>query len=138
MDKVDVSDRAREAAAEWCASQPFPSKQAEAPMIAAGGYDHHTLVQAFARFERETLERAAVWQSIETFDEPTACGNSSGVLIAEADGTVGEAYHRNYGGEDDGWWWINTSWGDYPEPDRPTPSHWQPLPAPPRALEQQP
>ncbi len=54
-----VSDRAREAAAEWCADQPFPSKQAEAPAIREGSYDHHSLVQAFARFEAEIREECA-------------------------------------------------------------------------------
>lgn len=33
-----------------------------------------------------------------------------------------------FGDDDDGWWWANTSWGDYPEPDRPTPTRWMPLP----------
>jgi len=43
-----VTEADRTAASIWCASQPFPSKQAEAPMIARGEYDHHSLVQAFA------------------------------------------------------------------------------------------
>src|SRR5688500_16122800 len=55
------------------------------------------------------------WQPIETFNEPTAL--SYGVLVADTDGDVGEAYFRNFGDEDDGWWWVNTSWGDYPAPD---------------------
>lgn len=72
------------------------------------------------------------WRPIEAFTEPTAPSSGSGVIIAGADGTVGEAYFRNYGDEDDGWWWVNTSWGDYPEPDRPNnPTHWMPLPEPP-------
>lgn len=49
----------REAAADWCEAQPFPSKQAEAPAIRAGEYDHHSLVQAFAAHRRAALEEAA-------------------------------------------------------------------------------
>ena len=59
MDKlIEVMQADRNAAAEWCAGQPFPSKQAEAPMIAKGEYDHHSLVQAFAR--HRIAERAAI------------------------------------------------------------------------------
>lgn len=79
----------------------------------------------------EELERALEWQPIETFAEPTGLSSGDGVLIAEKDGTVGEAYCRNFGDADDGWWWANTSWGDYPTPDRPIPTHWRPLPEPP-------
>jgi hypothetical protein len=71
------------------------------------------------------------WQPIETFAEPTALSSGDGVLIACHDGTVGEAYCRNFGDESDGWWWVNTSWGDYPTPDRPEPDKWMPLPAAP-------
>jgi hypothetical protein len=73
------------------------------------------------------------WQPIATCTEPTALSSGNGVLVAEADGTVGEAYYRNFGDDSDGWWWINTSWGDYPEPSRPRPTHWRALPAPPDA-----
>jgi hypothetical protein len=73
------------------------------------------------------------WQPIATFTEPTALSSGNGVLVAEADGTVGEAYYRNFGDDSDGWWWINTSWGDFPEPSRPRPTHWRALPAPPDA-----
>lgn len=50
---TEPSAEAREAAANWCEAQPFPSKQAEAPAIRDGSYDHHSLVQAFARFEAQ-------------------------------------------------------------------------------------
>ncbi|QQN73909.1 hypothetical protein [Croceicoccus sp. YJ47] len=59
QEKLPVSQAARDAASDWCKSQPFPSKQAEGPMIREGSFDHHSLAQAFARFERETLGRAA-------------------------------------------------------------------------------
>lgn len=71
------------------------------------------------------------WLDIDTFAEPTSLSSGDGVLIACINGDVGEAYYRNFGDDSDGWWWSNTSWGDYPEPDRPTPVKWQPLPAPP-------
>jgi hypothetical protein len=71
------------------------------------------------------------WLPIETFNEPTALSSGEGVLIADAEGWVGEAYFRNFGDDSDGWWWVNTSWGDYPDPDRPTPTHWRPLTPPP-------
>lgn len=74
----------------------------------------------------------ADWQPIETFAEPTALSSGSGVLVASEDGPVGEAYYRNFGDDDDGWWWANTSWGDYPTPDRPNPTHWMPLPEAPK------
>lgn len=77
------------------------------------------------------------WQPIETFDEPTSPGSGDGVLVADRNGTVGEAYFRNFGDRDDGWWWANTNWGDYPEPDRPdNPTHWRPLPEPPASGEE--
>lgn len=73
------------------------------------------------------------WQPIETFAEPTAPSSGSGVLVVDADGTVGEAYFRNYDDDDSGWWWANTSWGDYPEPERPNnPTHWMLLPEQPQ------
>lgn len=77
------------------------------------------------------MSDTADWKSIDTFEEPTARSSGTGVIIADADGEVGEAYFRNFGDEDDGWWWINTGWGDYPEPPRPSPTHWMPLPPPP-------
>ena len=86
----------------------------------------------------ELVERIeGVWQDIETFAEPTALSSGEGVLIACRDGSVGEAYFRNFGDVDDGWWWSNTSWGDYPEPDRPSPVAWTPLPPPPSVLGKQ-
>ena len=86
----------------------------------------------------ELVERIeGMWQDIETFAEPTALSSGEGVLIACRDGSVGEAYFRNFGDVDDGWWWSNTSWGDYPEPDRPSPVAWTPLPPPPSVLGKQ-
>lgn len=58
----------RDAAADWCESQPFPSKQAEAPMIRAGEYDHHSLVSAFVAHreaERATLQATVERQAAE-------------------------------------------------------------------------
>ena len=60
QEKLPVSQADRDAAADWCKSQPFPSKQAEGPMIREGSFDHHSLAQAFARLERETLERVVL------------------------------------------------------------------------------
>jgi hypothetical protein len=57
MTDLPVSQAAREAAATWCEAQPFPSKQAEASAIRDGSYDHHSLAQAFARFEHCLRER---------------------------------------------------------------------------------
>ena len=73
------------------------------------------------------------WQPIETFREPTSLSSGNGVIIADANGQVGEAYFRNFDDEDRGWWWANTTRGDYPEPDRPAEpvKAWMPLPAPP-------
>jgi hypothetical protein len=89
----------------------------------------HALASRTPSLDREVVDQ---WQPIETFAEPTAPSTGNGVIIADADGTVGEAYFRNHGDSDDGWWWVNTSWGDCPEPERPTsPTHWRPLPAPP-------
>jgi Lar family restriction alleviation protein len=51
---LPVTQADRDAAADWCASQPFPSKQAEAPLIREGSYDHHSLAQAFARYRLAT------------------------------------------------------------------------------------
>lgn len=75
------------------------------------------------------------WQPIET-----APKDKTGVIIAcpsmrvRGEWVVGEAYFSpdEYG---DGWWWANTSPGDYHsspiiETNNP-PTHWQPMPAPP-------
>lgn len=59
MDEVKVTQSIRDAAADWCKSQPFPSKQVEAVSIRAGEYDHHSLVQAFARFDAQSREDGA-------------------------------------------------------------------------------
>lgn len=56
---LEVTQADRDAAADWCVSQPFPSKQAEAPMIRAGEYDHHSLVQAFARHRLASTSNSA-------------------------------------------------------------------------------
>lgn len=81
--------------------------------------------------DNTTGQGRGAWQPIETFTEPTAMESGCGVLVASIDGEVGEAYFRNFDDDDRGWWWANTSWGDYPEPHRPQPTHWQPLPDPP-------
>lgn len=47
---IEVGSAERAAAASWCASQPFPSKQVEAKAIALGEHDEHSLVQAFALY----------------------------------------------------------------------------------------
>lgn len=107
------------------------------------GDDLHSRIEAASTLRTQedriaTLERerdARQWQPIGTFDEPTALSSGNGVLIADSDGTVGEAYFRNFDDDDRGWWWANTSWGDYPDPSRPTkPTHWKPLDEPPSLL----
>jgi hypothetical protein len=104
----------------------------ELPEVSRQRREIATLKQARA----EAIEQAADggWLPIEAFDKPTAPSSGCGVLVADADGTVGEAYYRNFDDDDDGWWWSNTSWGDYPKPSRPTPTHFRPLPPPPRSL----
>jgi hypothetical protein len=67
------------------------------------------------------------WQLIET-----APKDGMPVLVVW-DGIVGEAH---YCGDEDtrdpGWWWANTSPGDYhAERLSPDPTHWMPLPPPP-------
>lgn len=92
--------------------------------------DARTILEALATPQQaEAVEALREWRPIETFAEPTTLSSGNGVLVADKDGTVGEAYFRYFADEDDGWWWSNTSWGDYPEPDRPNPTHWMPLPA---------
>jgi len=120
----------------------FDSNQREAPLGLAEAVTSLEELLPYpdpvvhARVERilTALRPSQGWQPIETFSEPTSLSSGNGVLVASDDGTVGEAYFRNYGDYSDGWWWANTSWGDYPEPDRPTPVAWQPLPAPPEKL----
>jgi hypothetical protein len=68
------------------------------------------------------------WRPIETHD-----GSNKPVFICSGE-NVGEAYFRSLDDEDDGWWWANTTWGDYPYPDRPQPSLWMPLPPIPSSL----
>jgi hypothetical protein len=68
------------------------------------------------------------WRPIETHD-----GSNKPVFICSGE-NVGEAYFRSIDDEDDGWWWANTTWGDYPYPDRPQPSLWMPLPPIPSSL----
>lgn len=75
-----------------------------------------------ARAEKAEKERE--WRPIETAPKAKC------VLVALSDGYVGEAYSRNEGDEDDGWWWGNTSPGDYTaEKISPEPTHWMPLPS---------
>lgn len=57
---IDVTQADRDVAADWCASQPFPSKQAEAPMIVAGEWGHHSLTQAFARHRIAAEQRGMI------------------------------------------------------------------------------
>jgi len=65
MSEPTVTQADRDAAADWCASQPFPSKQVEAPSIRDGNHDHHSLVQAFARHREQALAEG-VAKGIET------------------------------------------------------------------------
>ncbi len=53
MTALKVSQRAREAAADICVAAELR------PLIRSGEHDVHVYVDAFARFEAETLERAA-------------------------------------------------------------------------------
>jgi hypothetical protein len=55
----EITQADRDAAADWCESQPFPSKQVEAPMIRLCEYDHHSLVQAFAAHRIASTTEAA-------------------------------------------------------------------------------
>lgn len=96
--------------------------------------DADAVARAITALCAQPSNEAEGWRDIATFAEPTALSSGNGVLVAEEEGTVGEAYYRNYGDGSDGWWWANTSWGDYPEPDRPIPTRWRPLPAAPAAL----
>ncbi len=65
------------------------------------------------------------WQKIETMPEDEWC------LIAVQDGTVGEASMlRNDDGEPVYFWA-----GNIPVHSKHTPTHWMPLPAPPRGEE---
>lgn len=73
----------RDAAADWCEAQPFPSKQAEAPAIRAGEYDHHSLVQAFAAHRCAALEEALAQQPC-TAENP----NESDYELGRFDGII--------------------------------------------------
>jgi hypothetical protein len=124
---------------QWCITHNCPTFHNGGSEAFKGYPNEAYAITAWnTRFDTErnaTLERenaAQEWQPIETFAEPTALSSGEGVLVACADGTVGEAYYRNFDDEDAGWWWANTSWGDYPESGRPIlPTHWMPLPEPP-------
>lgn len=127
---AELIERLRRADRDWYVpgeSYPILSAAADAwikevrPLLSA----------ALERLTQPASDAVERWQQMNTFAEPTAMSSTCGVLVATADG-VGEAYFRNFGDESDGWWWANTSWGDYPEPDRPEPVAWQPLPEPPR------
>ena len=64
------------------------------------------------------------WQPIES-----APKDGPPVLIATADGFVGEArYHE----DEDGWWWANTHPTDATDGSAERPTHWMPLPDPPK------
>jgi Lar family restriction alleviation protein len=116
----------RELARIWTKVEAIRAKQKAKPTGSALPIALSTPTDATA------VEDEREWRPIETFAEPTALSSGCGVLVADEDGTVGEAYFRNFDDSDNGWWWANTSWGDYPEPTRPAPTHWQPLPMPPR------
>lgn len=70
MTTIKPTQRDREAAADWCEAQPFPSKRSEAPMIRSGEYDHHSVAQAFARHAvaERAIERAAIVEWLRTDD----------------------------------------------------------------------
>jgi hypothetical protein len=64
-----------------------------------------------------------MWQDIATAPK------DRNVIVWENDGEVmGEAY---YDGEDDSWWWANTSPHDFDACRQVYPNLWHPMPAPP-------
>lgn len=71
-DTVSVTQADRDAAANWCEAQPFPSKQAEAALIRVGDYDHHSLVQAFARHRLASTQPAPAFPREEVAAEVRA------------------------------------------------------------------
>lgn len=84
---MDITQADRDAAAAWCAKQPFASKQAEAPLIATGQWDHHTLVQAFAEHRRATIAEV-----LDAQKEPSKAMIEAGALYlydASGDTDVG-------------------------------------------------
>jgi hypothetical protein len=70
------------------------------------------------------METSQGWQPIET--APT---DGRAVLVANEVG-VGEAQY--FEGEG-GWWWANTAPTDYVDGQVERPTHWMPLPDPPRS-----
>jgi hypothetical protein len=90
---TEITDADRKAAAAWCAEQPFPSKQAEAPMIAAGEYDHHSIVQAFAAHRMQERDRVVAW--LREMDTPEA----QYYLHAAADAIASGAHDQGNGND---------------------------------------
>lgn len=71
-----------------------------------------------------------MWQPIET-----APKDGRHVLLAVADDPpayVCEAYFDPDGGPEGGWYMANTHWTDAYDGRLWNPTHWQPLPAPPK------